>query len=295
MTKQADAREGDPQIVAVTAGASGIGRVVAEAFLERGSVVYVCDVDAAALKRAESAAQEATSRAKAPTSTSHEVASDTDGTTRDCGTAHWIQADVSRYEDVRNFFAQIEKEQGLLDVLVNNAGIAGPTAPAEVVDPADWDRTINVNLNGQFYCAREAIPLLKAAGGGSIVNMSSNAGVSGLPLRAPYTASKWAVIGLTKTLAMELGVHKIRVNALCPGSVSGERIERVIERDAAERGMTTDQIRDVYLRQSSMRVFASAEDVANTILFLSSDEGGVISGQAIGLDGHTETQANWLD
>ncbi len=288
MTRQAGTPERDPQIVAITAGASGIGRVVAEAFLKQGSVVYVCDVDAAALREAESAA-------KAPTSTSHEVAPDTGETTRDRGTAHWIQADVSRYEDVRSFFDRIADEQGRLDVLVNNAGIAGPTAPAEVVDPADWDRTIEVNLNGQFYCAREAIPLLKAAGGGSIINMSSNAGFSGLPLRAPYTASKWAVIGLTKTLAMELGVHEIRVNALCPGSVSGERIERVIERDAAERGMTTDQIRDVYLRQSSMRVFASAEDVANTILFLSSDEGRVISGQAIGLDGHTETQANWLD
>ncbi len=271
MTGQAETQDGDPRIVAITAGASGIGRVVAEAFLERGSIVYLCDIDADALKEAASA----------------DVSPP--------GTAHWIQADVSRYEDVQRFFARIEEEQGRLDVLVNNAGIAGPTAPAADVDPADWDRTIAVNLNGQFYCAREAIPLLKAAGGGSMVNMSSNAGVSALPLRAPYTASKWAVIGLTKTLAMELGVHKIRVNAICPGSVSSERIDRVIESDAAERGMTADQIRDVYLRQSSMRIFASADDVANMILFLSSDEGGVISGQAICIDGHTETQANWLD
>jgi len=248
--------------------------VVAEAFLERGAIVYVCDVDPAALKEAESTAGESEP---------------------DRGAAHWIQADVSSYEDVQRFFARIEKEQGRLDVLVNNAGIAGPTAPAEAIDPADWDRTISVNLSGQFYCAREAIPLLKAAGGGSIVNMSSNAAFSGFPLRAPYAASKWAVIGLTKTLAMELGVHKIRVNAICPGSVSGERIDGVIERDAAERGMTPGQIRDVYQRQSSMRLFVSATDVANTILFLASDEGGVISGQVIGIDGHTETLANWLD
>ena len=255
------------RIVAITAGASGIGRVVAEAFLEQGSVVYVCDIDATALKEAGS----------------------------DRGVLHFVQADVSRYEDVQSFFAQIEVEQGRLDVLVNNAGVSGPTALAEAVDPADWDQTIAVNLTGQFYCAREAIPLLKAAGGGSIVNLSSNVAFSGLPLRSPYTASKWGVVGLTKTLAMELGAHKIRVNALCPGSVSGHRIDGVIERDAAERGMTAEQIRDVYLRQSSMRLFASAEDVANTILFLTSDEGGVISGQAIGLDGHTETLANWLD
>jgi NAD(P)-dependent dehydrogenase (short-subunit alcohol dehydrogenase family) len=198
-------------------------------------------------------------------------------------------------EDVQRFSAQIEVEQGRLDVLVNNAGVSGPTALAEAVDPADWDQTIAVNLTGQFYCAREAIPLLKAAGGESIVNLSLNVAFSGLPLRSPYTANKWGVVGLTKTLAMELGAHKIGVNALCPGSVSGERIDGVIERDAAERGMTAEQIRDMYLRQSSMRLFASAEDVANTILFLTSDEGGVISGQTIGLDGHTETLANWLD
>ena len=255
--------------------------MVAESFLQQGSVVYVCDIDAAALTEAASTNEEAAS-------TSEEAKSDR-------GILHCVEADVSCYEDVQRFFAQIEAEQGRLDVLVNNAGVSGPTAPAESVDPADWDRTIAVNLSGQFYCAREAIPLLKAAGGGSIVNVSSNVAFSGLPLRAPYTASKWAVIGLTKTLAMELGVHKIRVNAVCPGSVSGERIEGVIERDAAERGMTAEQIRDVYLRQSSMRLFASAQDVANTILFLTSDEGGVISGQAIGLDGHTETLANWLD
>ncbi len=256
---------GTTTIVAVTAGASGIGRVVAQCFLEQGAVVYVCDVDAAALGDLGSAGA-----AMRP-----------------------IQGDVSSYEDVRKFFARIKKEQGRLDVLVNNAGVPGPTAPVDSVDPADWDRTIAVNLNGQFYCAREAIPLLRAAGGGSIVNLSSNVAFSGLPSRAPYVASKWAVIGLTKTLAMELGVHKIRVNAVCPGSVSGERIDGVIERDAAKRGVTAEQIRDVYLRQSSMRLFASAEDVANTILFLSSEKGRVISGQMIGIDGHTETLANW--
>ena len=283
------------RIVAITAGASGIGRVVAEAFLEQGSVVYVCDIDATALKEAGSESEKPGSASETAGSANKKAMSASKKAMSDRGVLHCVQADVSRYEDVQRFFAQIEVEQGRLDVLVNNAGVSGPTALAEAVDPADWDQTIAVNLTGQFYCAREAIPLLKAAGGGSIVNLSSNVAFSGLPLRSPYTASKWGVVGLTKTLAMELGAHKIRVNALCPGSVSGERIDGVIERDAAERGMTAEQIRDVYLRQSSMRLFASAEDVANTILFLTSDEGGVISGQAIGLDGHTETLANWLD
>jgi len=257
----------DSQIVAITAGASGIGKVVAETFLARGSVVHVCDVDedAGNLFAAE-----------------HD-------------SLHFTRGDVSRFGDVQSFFSRIEEEFGRLDVLVNNAGVSGPTAPAESVEPADWDQTIAVNLHGQFYCAREAIPLLRANGGGSILNMSSNAAFSGFPLRAPYTASKWAIIGLTKTLAMELGVHGIRVNAICPGSVSGARIDGVIERDAAERGMTPGEIRDVYQRQSSMRLFVSARDVANTIVFLSSDEGCVISGQVLGIDGHTESLANWLD
>ncbi len=255
------------QVVAITAAASGIGKVIAESFLEKGAVVYVCDVDDEALSAF---------------STVHED-------------LHGLHADVSRFEDVKDFFSRIAQDQGRLDVLVNNAGVSGPTAPAEAIEPAEWEQTLAVNLHGQFYCAREAIPLLKANGGGSILNMSSNAAFSGFPLRAPYTAGKWATIGLTKTLAMELGVHKIRVNAICPGSVSGARIDGVIERDAAGRGMTPAQIRDVYLRQSSMRVFVSAQDVANTILFLSSEEGGVISGQVLGIDGHTESLANWLD
>ncbi|MDZ7769053.1 MAG: SDR family NAD(P)-dependent oxidoreductase [Woeseiaceae bacterium] len=114
------------------------------------------------------------------------------------------------------------------------------TAPVENIDPVDWDRTIAVDLNGQFYCTRLAVPLLKAAGGGSIVNIASNAAFFGFPMRLPYASCKWALIGFTKTLAMELGPHAIRVNAICPGSVAGPRIERVIERDAAARGCSVD-------------------------------------------------------
>jgi NAD(P)-dependent dehydrogenase (short-subunit alcohol dehydrogenase family) len=139
------------------------------------------------------------------------------------------------------------------------------------------------------------VPLLKAAGGGSIVNIASNAALFGFPLRSPYTAAKWAMIGLTKTWAMELGVHGIRVNAICPGSVNGPRIDGVIERDARERGMTAQAIRDVYQRQSSMRVFVEADDVARTAQFLASEAGRFISGQAIAVDGHTEGLSNWLD
>src|SRR5690606_36361061 len=117
---------------------------------------------------------------------------------------------------------------GGLDVLVNNAGVAGPTLPVEKISDEDWRRTQAVNLDGQFFCVRRAVPLLREAGGGSIVNLSSAAGRFGFPLRTPYSASKWAVVGFSRSLAMELGPDGIRVNALCPGAVQGERIDRVI-------------------------------------------------------------------
>jgi NAD(P)-dependent dehydrogenase (short-subunit alcohol dehydrogenase family) len=142
---------------------------------------------------------------------------------------------------------------------------------------------------------RRAVPLLKSAGGGSIVNVASTAGLMGVPMRSPYAASKWGLIGLTKTWAMELGPDKIRVNAVCPGCVSGPRIEGVIDRDAKKRDVSPEEIRNVYLRQSSMRSFVSPEEIADTILFLASNKASHISGQALAIDGHTETLANWLD
>lgn len=199
-------------------------------------------------------------------------------------------ADVSSVEDVDRIFADIESMYGRLDVLVNNAGVSGPTAEAHEIEPADWDRTIAIDLNGAFYCARKAIPFLKRSVG-SIINMSSTAGIMGCPGRAPYVASKWAIVGLTKTLAMELGKHGVRVNAICPGSVSGERIDRVVASDAKRQGKLEEEIRNIYQSQVSMRQFVSATDVANMALFLSSDMGRMVSGQAIGVDGHTETLA----
>lgn len=253
--------------VLVTGGASGIGVVIARRMLADGYDVHICDAS--------------------PDAISALKASDPD--------IKATVADIADVEAVGNLFHEIDSQHGGLAVLVNNAGIAGPTAAIEDIDPADWERTIAVDLNGQFYCTRLAVPMLKKSGGGSIINIASNAAFFGFPLRAPYTACKWATIGLTKTLAMELGPFGIRVNAICPGSVKGPRIDGVIERDAAERGMTPEQIREVYLRQSSMRIFVSAEDVANLAAFLASDAGASISGQALGLDGHTEGLTNWLD
>lgn len=254
-------------VAVITGAATGIGRTIARKFLGEGYRVHICDSDPAAVEAFRTAQPRATASV----------------------------ADVARVDQVDAMFDEVRRSHGRLDVLVNNAGIAGPTAAIEAIEPADWERTIAVDLNGQFYCTRRAVPMLKAAGGGSIINISSNAAFFGFPLRAPYTACKWALIGLTKTLAMELGTHRIRVNAICPGSVEGPRIDRVIDRDAAERGRTPAEIRAIYARQSSMRLFVSAEDVANLAFFLASAQGATISGQAIGVDGHTESLSNWLD
>jgi NAD(P)-dependent dehydrogenase (short-subunit alcohol dehydrogenase family) len=236
------------RVALVTAGASGIGRAIAENLSRAGIAVHV--------------------------TASH--------------------ADVSRTDQVDQLFAELARHHPRLDILVNNAGISGPTAAVEDIDPADWDRTIAVDLSGAFYVTRRAVPLLRQARG-SIVNIASNAALFGVPLRSPYAAAKWALIGLTRTWAMELGPAGVRVNAICPGSVKGARIDGVIERDAAQRGMPAQAIREVYLRQSSMRVFAEAGDIAAMVAFLCSDAGKIISGQSIAIDGHTENLSNWLD
>jgi len=256
-----------PRSVLVSAGASGIGRKIAEAFDALGDRVHVFDISAERLDALRDARP---------------------GMSCYC-------ADASNDADLAVVFDSLARSGGRLDVLVNNVGIPGPTAPVDDVEPAEWDRTIAVDLSANFYCTRRAVPLMKAAGGGSIINIASTAGLYACPLRSPYVAAKWAMVGLTRTWAMELGAHGIRVNALCPGSVSGPRIDGVIERDAERRGMSPAQIREVYLQQTSLGVFVDAEDVAQMAVFLASDAGRYVSGQAIAIDGNTESLANWLD
>jgi NAD(P)-dependent dehydrogenase (short-subunit alcohol dehydrogenase family) len=254
-------------VALVTAGAGGIGRAIAGRFLRQGHRVHICDIDTAAIDSFLSAHPGATASL----------------------------ADVSSVDQVGRMFEDLARHHGRLDVLVNNAGISGPTARVEEIEPEEWNRTVEIDLNGQFYVTRLAIPMLKCAGGGSIINISSSAAFFGCPLRAPYTACKWALIGFTKTLAMELGPFGIRVNAICPGSVDGERIDQVIERDARRRGRTVEEIRELWKRQTSLRTFVSAEDVAAMACFLASAEGATISGQALGVDGHTETLSSPCD
>jgi NAD(P)-dependent dehydrogenase (short-subunit alcohol dehydrogenase family) len=233
--------------VLVTAGGAGIGHAIAQNFASAGARVHTCDVDA-----------------KTKTDT---------------------LADVAKLADIERLFDDVKRNLGGLDVLVNNAGIAGPTAKVEDIRPEDWDRCIAVDLSGMFYCTRKAMPLIKAAGGGSIVNLSSAAGRHGFPQRSPYAAAKWGVVGFTKSLAVEAGPDKVRVNCILPGIVEGERIERVIAAKAEAHGVSHEEFRRRFLETTSLHSTVSAQDIANMALFLCTSAGARITGQALAVDG----------
>jgi NAD(P)-dependent dehydrogenase (short-subunit alcohol dehydrogenase family) len=246
--------------VLVTAGAAGIGRAIAEAFAHAGARVAVCDVDEAALA----------------------------GFRQALPGHHAFACDVSDEAQVAELFEDAAEALGGLDVLVNNAGIAGPTARVEDVTLADWRRTLAVNLDGQFLCARAAVPLLRQAGGGSIINLSSAAGRFGFPRRSPYSASKWGVIGFTKSLAIELGPDDIRVNAILPGAVDGPRIRRVIAAKAEATGTSIEEMTRHYTEQASLGRLIDADDIARMAVFVAGPGGRNISGQALAVDGDTQ-------
>jgi NAD(P)-dependent dehydrogenase (short-subunit alcohol dehydrogenase family) len=247
--------------VLVTAGASGIGRAIADLILAHGARVHICDVSDAFLADFARAWPEA-GRSK---------------------------ADVSSEADVARLFADVRAGLGGLDVLVNNAGIAGPTGGVEEIAPADWRRTIDICLTGQFLCAHHAVPMLKAAGGGAIVNLSSAAGRFGYAFRTPYAAAKWGVIGFTQSLAKELGPANIRVNAILPGIIEGPRMTGVIDARAKQVGVSYAEMEKTYVDRISLRRMTSPQDVAAMALFLASDAGRNVSGQSLGVDGNVES------
>jgi NAD(P)-dependent dehydrogenase (short-subunit alcohol dehydrogenase family) len=252
--------------VLVTGGASGIGLVIARAFVEAGSRVHVCDASQEAIDALVEA-----------------------GNNRESNTITATFADVSDVTAVERVFTDVQNKLGGLDVLVNNAGIAGPTGGIDDLEMDEWKQTVDVNLNAQFYFARRAVPLLRGApNGGAIIALSSVAGRLGYAYRTPYSATKWAVVGLTKSLAIELGPAGIRVNAIQPGIVKGPRIERVIEARARQLGISYEQMEKQYLEKISLRRMTTPEEVAATALFLCSPGGSGISGQAISVCGNVE-------
>jgi len=246
--------------ILVTAGAGGIGLEIARAFTAEGARVHVCDVDAKAL-RALGLSDPKITRSK---------------------------ADVSDRKQVARLFKQALAALRGLDVLVNNAGIAGPTGKVDEIAPEDWDRCLAIDITGQFNCARLAVPHLRKSKNASIVNLSSAAGRLGFPLRTPYAAAKWAVVGFTKSLAAELGPDRIRVNAIQPGIVEGERIRRVFENKARARGISLDAMKNEALSVVSMRTTVTPQQIADQIVFICSPRGRTISGQAISICGDTQ-------
>jgi len=246
--------------VIITAGGAGIGRRIATRFHEHGARVFACDVSEPALAELR-------------------------GLEPKIGT---VLADVGDPAAVSRLFDTALSALGGLDVLVNNAGISGPTAAAEDVMPADWDRTIAVNISGQFYCARLAIPAMKAAGGGSIVNISSTSGKTGLPLRLPYAVSKHAVMGFTETLAREVGPHGIRVNTILPGFMNNERSRRIIKAKSEALRITPEAYLAQGLQFVSLRTMIEEVEIADMALFLCSPAAHHITGQAIGVCGNVE-------
>jgi hypothetical protein len=246
--------------VLVTAGGDGIGLEIARSFAAAGAKVAVCDVQTESLARLAQALPQ----------------------------VHSCVADVARESDVASLFEMVDQKLGGLDVLVNNAGIAGPTGRVETLSLADWERTLAVNLTGQFLCVRLAVPRLRLGANPSIINLASVAGHLGMPGRAPYSASKWAVVGFTKTLAIELGSDGIRVNAILPGAVDGPRIQAVIAAKAKALGKSVEDMTRTYTSQAALGRMVTAGDVANMVLFAASDLARNVTGQELVVDGFTQ-------
>jgi NAD(P)-dependent dehydrogenase (short-subunit alcohol dehydrogenase family) len=245
--------------VMITAGANGIGLEIARAFIREGARVHVCDVDREAIAG---------------------IAKTDPGIT-------FTACDVSNRDQVVLFFEQGIEKLGGLDCLVNNAGIAGPTGRVEEIDPAEWDRCIAIDLTGQFNCVRLAVPQLRQSKNASIMNVSSLAGRLGFALRTPYAAAKWGVIGLTKSLSIELGDDAIRVNALLPGLVSGERQVRVLTAKAETRGISFEEMEQLALSFTSLKEYVTPQQLADLVAFVASPRGKTISGQALSVCGDT--------
>ena len=250
----------DGQRALITGAGSGIGKVMAQHFEKAGARIWICDADTNNLEQ------------------SLKENPDWNGT----------PCDVSEENQVDQLFKEMSDSFGGLEILVNNAGIAGPTAPVEEIDPGEWRRSVGVNLNGAFYCTRLATPLLKNSPKASIINISSVAGRLGFARRLPYASTKWAMIGFTESLAKELGPSGIRVNALLPGIVEGPRIEGVFQARAESEGVPYEEVRDRVLNNVSMKRMVSAGDVAEMAVFLCSEAGKNISGQSISVCGNVE-------
>ena len=249
----------------ISAAGDGIGLKITESIIEKGGIVYLTDIDEQKINKINN-------------------------NKKFNNKIFATQLNANNYEDVKKYFLSLKKLKKI-DGLINNIGIAGPTKYLENISSDEWSSTLETNLNTHFYFSKFSIPLLKKNKFGSIVNISSTAGLFGFPQRTPYAASKWAIIGLTKSLAMELGKYNIRVNAICPGSVKGDRMKRVINSKAKLLKTSPNKIQKEFELMTSIRSFVTKEDIASMVVYLLSDHSKNISGQSIAIDGHTERMA----
>ena len=248
--------------IIISAGASGIGWSTAKLLLSRGATVYICDIDKKFINKTK----------KHPLNNKKLFS---------------YECDASNENQVSIFFKQISKKTKKIDALINNVGIAGPTGTIEKLKSKDWEQTLKINVISHFYFSRLAIPMLKKNKSGTIINFSSSAGIFGFPLRSPYAASKWAVVGITKTMAMELGKFNIRVNAICPGTIKGDRMRRVIRDKAKFLKVSKKSVEKEFVSMTSLNNWIYEEDIGKMSCFLISDDAARISGQIIAVDGNT--------
>ena len=247
--------------IVISAAASGIGWATAKLCASRGAQIFLCDIN----KKLINKIQKNYKYKKK---------------------IFAYECDASNESEVIDFFSKVLKKTKKIDALINNVGISGPTGTLEKLDSEEWERTLQVNVVSHFYFAKQAIPFIKKNKGGSIINLSSGAGIMGFPLRSPYAASKWAIVGLTKTLAMELGKFKIRVNAICPGTIKGERMKKVVSDKAKFLKVSKTNVEKEFVSMASMNSWIYEEDIGKMCSFLISNDSERISGQIIGVDGN---------
>jgi NAD(P)-dependent dehydrogenase (short-subunit alcohol dehydrogenase family) len=247
------------KVALITGGGKGIGRATALLFAREGAKVVVNGTDKEAIDDVSKEINESG------------------------GQALSYQADIANEALVRGMIETTLKAFGKIDILINNSGIAGPTAPVVKMNCEDWDRTLAVNLTGAMLCAKYALPNMIERQSGTIINITSVAGLGGYALRSPYCASKWAMIGLSKTIALEVGQFGITSNAIAPGPVRGPRIEGVIRNRAQEMGRTFEEVELEYMGMTTLKRMVENEDIAAMALFLASDEGRNITGEVINI------------
>ena len=249
--------------IIISAAANGIGWSIAQECMLNGAIIYITDKNKESLDKISK----------------HKLYEKQ---------LFLDRVNSENFKEVENYFNKIKNKVDSIDALINNVGIAGPTGKLEELNINDWKETLDININSHFYFTKFSIPLLKNNNGGSIINLSSTAGLFGFPLRSPYATSKWAIIGMTKTLAMELGENNIRVNAICPGAVAGDRMKKVIKAKAQSLGVKEENLQKDYESMVSLKSFVDKKDISNMAVFLLSEEAQKISGQVMTVDGNTE-------